>query len=275
MIIDGKKIAVEIVVGLKARSVPQKTLVAVLVGDDESSVRFVRKKSELAAQLGIKFETRHYASASTTTDLVREVKKISDMPEVGGIIVQLPLPGGAARQEVLDAIAPDKDVDCLTSFNVARFKAGDFSLLSPTVGALRSVLASVGVVEFKDMKTAVVGAGVLVGEPVAYWFRAKGALVGVIKSDTADDERARILGKADIVVSGVGKSRLIKGGDIKLGAIVIDFGYPADVEVESVAKVASYYTPTPGGTGPIVVAELFRNFYKLNVAPRLVDLLGE
>ncbi len=264
MIIDGKKIAAEIISQLKNKRAPEKALVAVLVGTDESSVRFVRKKSELAAQLGIKFETYYLPNSVSEEMLETEVRKISDREEVGGMIVQLPLPANINRQKILDSIDEKKDIDCLTTGNLKKFYSGDFKLVSPTVGALKSILQSLNLLDLKNKQVAVVGAGVLVGKPVTAWLKHQGANVSVIDQNTEPKERAKSLKQAEVIISGVGKANLITGNDISPNSIIIDFGYPPDIEAESVSKIAAHYTPTPGGTGPIVVAELFKNFYQLN-----------
>ncbi len=264
MLINGKKIAEIIIAKLKTKPAPQKTLSAILVGEDESSVRFVRKKSELAAELGIKFKTHNLPDSISEENLLFEINKISHDPKVGGIIVQLPLPSHINRQKILNTIDPKKDIDCLTSINLQKFYSGDFSLVSPTVGTLISILKSLNLSGLKNKPIAVVGAGVLVGEPVAVWLKYQNATVNIINQRSSPEERNQALKQAEIIVSGVGKRGIIKGEDISAGSVVIDFGYPPDIEAESISKIAAHYTPTPGGTGPIVVAELFKNFYQLN-----------
>lgn len=264
MLIDGKQIANKIISELQGKPAPQKMLVAILVGTEESSVRFVRKKSELAAKLGIQFKTYSFSDHISEEMLSEEVKKISNNQDVGGIIVQLPLPEKINRQKVLDNIDPNKDIDCLTTENLKKFYSGDFALVSPTVGTLKSILQSLNLLNLKNKKVAVLGAGVLVGEPVAAWLKYQGAAVSIIDQSTKTEKRNKALETAEIVVSGVGKANLITGNDISQNSTIIDFGYPPDIDAESVSKIASHYTPTPGGTGPIVVAELFKNFYQLN-----------
>ena len=180
------------------------------------------------------------------------------------MIVQLPLPIQINRQKILDLIDPRKDIDCLTTENLKKFYNGNFTLVSPTVGALKSILESLNIESLKNKKVTVVGAGMLVGKPTAAWLKYQGANVSVIDQNTTDEMRTADLKQANITVSGVGKKDLITGADITPNSIIVDFGYPPDIEAESVAKVAAHYTPTPGGTGPIVVAELFKNFYQLN-----------
>lgn len=262
MIIDGKKIAAEIIAQLKSLPRPDKILAAVLVGDNSQSKSFLRQKEIMAKDLGIEFQLFQFQEDILEDDLIKEIKKIGSDEEIGGMIVQLPLPKHYDREKILAAVNPKKDVDALTIESQ--------KLVDPLpVAVVKDILRTTNY----DLRTkiiAVVGKGFLVGKPIIEWLKKEGQELIIFdsKSDLLE------IKKADLVISGVGKGGLIKPKMLKSGAGVIDFGYDlkdgkimGDFDASNVNGQLSnvmFYTPTPGGTGPILVAEIFKNFYKLN-----------
>lgn len=256
MIIDGKQIAENMLSELKKLPTPTKKFVGVLSGEDTASLSFLRQKEKVARELGIHFELRQFAESLSQEELENSVREISDDESVGGIIVQLPLPAKYDRDGVLSAIDMGKDVDALRDGN---------TLLTPAVLSLKYILENIGF-EIVGKEAVVVGHGFLIGRPIAQWLTNNGASVVVVEKDFFDIDALK---SADLVISGTGQSNLINGEHLKQGVVVVDYGYGVvdgkvcgDVEIESVSKIASHVTPTPGGTGPIVVAGLFVNFYK-------------
>lgn len=266
MKIDGRKIANKIIEDLKRADRPDKILAAVLVGDNAQSESFLKQKERMADLLDTPFHLYQFDQSIIEEDLIGEIKKIGSDNEVGGIIIQLPLPPHYNRDAVLAAVDPRKDIDALTP------ESREFVLPLP-VEVVKDILKSVNY-ELKDKIVAVVGKGFLVGKPLIEYFRDKceELLVFDSKSDLAR------LKKADLVITGVGKAGLIKPDMLKEGAGVIDFGYDitdgkilGDFDASNANSQmpnVSWYTPTPGGTGPVLVAEIFKNFYKLNKKPR-------
>ncbi len=262
MVLDGKKIAERIFNELKALPAPAKTLAAVLVGDDPASVSFVQQKQKAAARLGAKFAVRRHPAAMTTEALAQEVKKLSADPTVGGIIVQLPLPTAIDRDRVLASLVPEKDVDAL--------RGPHNGVWPPTVGVLIAILEEIHF-DLRPSRAVVVGPGFLVGRPIADYLHGKVKALSVFDKGVDRATLDGALKNADVVISGVGAPGLIRGEALKKGVVAIDFGYAkgaaglsGDFDFASVAPVARWITPTPGGTGPILVAELFRNFYTLS-----------
>lgn len=263
MPINGKKIAGNIIENLRSLPKPDKMLAAVLVGDNAQSKSFLRQKERIAQELGISFHLYQLDESITEENLIKEIGNLGSDPEIGGIIVQLPLPPHYDRDVILGAINPKKDIDAMTA------ASRNFVLPLP-VEVVKDVISdavgSVDAEEFlKNKVVAVVGRGFLVGKPVMDWLDAAGIKYSLFhsKSDLAD------LKYADVVITGVGKGGLIEPKMLKGGAGVIDFGYDLVVgkikgDFLSDEDFAGWYTPTPGGTGPILVAEIFKNFYKLN-----------
>ncbi len=265
MLIDGKKIARGIVDELRAQPTPTKKMIAIVVGDDAALVHFLRLKGKFAAELGVRFVLKEFSRDVTTAELCRSVKTYSDDPDVGAVVIELPLPASIDAQAVLDMVSPAKDPECLTTANLQLFSDHRSSILPPAVATTRTIIESLRIENLAQKNAVVLGAGFLVGAPVAHWLAPHVRHVTVLRRASTDEERTRALASADIIVTGVGKKGLVTGDMIKPGVIVIDFGYPADVDFKSIAAAHGIVTPTPGGTGPILIAELFRNFYTLSV----------
>jgi methylenetetrahydrofolate dehydrogenase (NADP+)/methenyltetrahydrofolate cyclohydrolase len=267
--IDGKAIADNILKKLKVRLVPKKFFGAVLVGDDKSSVSFLKQKEKTAKELGIDFRLYRFSETIQNDELRQEVGKIAAHKTCGGALIQLPLPAHLNQQYILNAIPKEKDVDVLSERAIGAFYADRSILLPPAVGVVEELIAN-RKLQIAHCSVAVVGLGFLVGRPVANWImrRAKETLLLRSVSDLG------FLKYADIVVTSVGKAGLIVPDMLKDGAGVIDFGYgildgkySGDLDTRELAMSDSrlaFYTPTPGGTGPIDVAKLFENFYELN-----------
>lgn len=263
MIIDGKKIAAEIVAQLKQEPVPQQYLAVFLAGDDPSSVGFIRQKERLAKELGVDFRLYTYGESTARDDLRKEIHKIGDGKPCGGIIVQLPLPGPADPQYVLNAMPKEKDIDVLGERALGAFYAGRNAVNPPSVEVVREILERQGIV-LQESQVAVVGLGKLVGKPVQTWLTGKSKEIHLIDEGGSLDQ----LKNADIVICGTGEPGLIKPAMLREGATVIDFGYgmrngKAAGDFDPAEADGINYTPTPGGTGPILVAKIFENFYSL------------
>jgi len=267
MKIDGKEIASDIIANLKKTETPKKILAAILVGEDPRSLSFIKQKKKVAEELGVKFETRNLKETLSTEDLLKEVGKISSEESVGGVIIQLPLPEGVNKELVLSVVTPDKDVDVLGDVAVGKFRNDKNPVLPPAVGTVEEILKRMSV-ELKNTVVAVVGKGALVGSPISIWLAGKCKELYTLDSNSGRD----MTKNADVIISGVGKAGVIDPGALKDGAGVIDFGYYyfpngdvlGDLKLdEKGLERLAFYTPTPGGTGPILVAKLLENFYTL------------
>ena len=265
-IIDGKKIANEMIANLKKLNTPKKSLAVVLVGDDKATLGFIKEKEKVAKELGVDFELHTFSEKLSHDTLRNEIEQISGRSGCGGILVQLPLAPHMDRHFVLSAIPREKDIDVLGEEALGGFYSGRGLVLPPSVAVVNKILSEVHQV-INGKRVAVVGLGFLVGRPVANWFMRKVKEMFLIEAGSD----YRVLLQADLVISGVGKAGLIKAGMLKDGAGIIDFGVErvgvqlqGDFDCSGYCKNVDFYTPTPNGTGPILVAQLFDNFYKLN-----------
>lgn len=269
VILDGKKIAAKILEDVKveaARLGFQPVFCDILVGEDPASAQYVKMKAQKAESLGFKFLNAHFPSTITTEQLISEIKKINQETNLCGLIVQLPLPPSIDKQAVLDAIDAKIDVDCTGKINTELFFSGKAYVEFPTAAAVMEILDSANQ-DLSSKKFLVIGYGQLVGKPVEFLLKARGFDVDVARSKT--ENILELMSNADVIISAVGKPKLISGDKIKPGCIVIDAGtseseggIAGDVDFESVKNIAGFISPVPGGVGPVTVAILLQNVLK-------------
>jgi len=269
MVIDGRQISAKILEILKTEISQfsfQPVFCDVLVGDDQPSAQYVQMKARAAERIGMKFRPANFSSDIPKQQLIDEIKNISREPNLCGLIVQLPLPKSLPRQEILDAVAEPIDVDCMSSASLADFYRGDIRFVPPTAAAIMKILESLDL-DLSAKQFLVVGQGELVGKPVTFLLRRKNFQVNIADISTKNTEQ--LLKGADVIISAAGKGGLITGNKIKPGAVVIDAGTSeqdggivGDADFTSVASVAGYVSPVPGGVGPVTVAMLLNNVVK-------------
>ena len=270
-IIDGKKIRDEILADIKKEISSlsfQPVFCDVLVGDDPASKQYVEMKAKNAEKLGMKFHSANFNDTISPEVLVEEIKKLEFVPNICGIIIQLPLPKKFTdRKIILDSVPTKLDVDCLGAIASEKFYKNENAIGFPTALACMALLDSLNV-ELKNKKIVVLGQGDLVGKPVTALLKFRGLNPEIIRSNTENKEA--IIKQADIIISGMGHAKYITGDMIKTGAILIDAGTSeseggivGDVDLESVKDVASFVSPVPGGVGPVTGAMLLRNVLKV------------
>lgn len=260
-IIDGKKISEEIKKELAYSDELDAAMVDIWFKGDLATEKFVGRKKKFANDIRVMFRELVLENGTLTDDLVRVIKETSNDPSVGAIVLQLPLPEGIDREKVIKAIPRDKDVDALRSVY-----ENDSLILPPAVETVKEILKRLRL-ETRGMRVAILGAkGFLIGQPVADYLKDK--VKELILIDKGDD--LSLVRDADLVISGVGKPGLFKASELRSGAGVIDFGTGLNAENKLAGDMLldktdhlGFYTPTPGGTGPILVAKLFENFFKL------------
>ncbi len=272
-LLDGKKVASELysklqgkVAALKEKNIFPK-LVIVLVGDDPASLSYIKQKRKASEQTGIVSEFIHLKPEEVDTrSMIDLVEKLNNDATVHGFIVQLPLPKHVETPKVLKAVAPNKDVDGFTAYNLGKmFLSTEFEDLAPCtpLGVIR--LLEYYKIEVKSMEVTMVGASNTVGKPLGIMLQNRGATVTICNSKTKD------LGfhtrRADLLIVAVGKEKLITKEMVKEGAIVVDVGINrnkegklvGDVDFDEVAPKTKFITPVPGGCGPMTVGCLMEN----------------
>jgi methylenetetrahydrofolate dehydrogenase (NADP+)/methenyltetrahydrofolate cyclohydrolase len=269
ILINGKAIAEKIrgqiakeVKKIKKKGIHPK-LGVILVGNDLPSQTYVRKKEQAAMAAGIDFVLKKFPATISEKKLVDEIHHLQKKEKPTGLIIQLPLPERLYKSNVLNAVDPGIDVDCLTDQNIGKLVMRTNKIFPPTPLAVVTILRELKI-NLAGKDVTIVGMGALVGKPLAIILANEGASVTTVNSRTKN-VKAKCL-NADIIVTGVGKKDLLRGDMVKKGAIVIDTGIAfengkmyGDVNREEVLKKAAYLTPTPGGVGPITVALLLAN----------------
>jgi len=241
------------------------SLSVVKVGDHKVSSSYIRKKQEAADFIGVRFDVRQFPDSISQFSLINEIRAIIES-EVNACIVQLPLPTAIRSQDVLDAISVEKDADLLSSGAFGKFALGTSKILPPTVKAVSIALEKAGV-QLKGTRIALVGTGRLVGLPLAVWLMREGATV--LTANEYTENVTEITKSANVVISGVGKPNLINPSMVTNGVVLIDAGTSVeqgqargDIDPRAFKK-AAFYSPVPGGIGPLTVACLLENVVEL------------
>ena len=266
-IIDGKALAAQV----KARCAAgaqglarRPGLAVILVGDDPASRVYISGKERDCAECGfLSFE--HKLPADTTEqELLGLIDRLNGDSAVDGILVQLPLPAHLNEEKVLNAISPDKDVDCFHPVNVGKMVTGQPVFLPCTPAGVMEMLRAYEI-PVAGRHCVVLGRSNIVGKPMATLLLAQSGTVTICHSKTPD--LAAFTRQADILVSAVGRLGLVRADMVKEGAVVIDVAMNrnaegklcGDVDFTAVEKKASYITPVPGGVGPMTRAMLMEN----------------
>lgn len=264
-ILDGKKVRDELVISLKERlSGCDKTLAIILVGDREDSKTYVKHKIIMAEKIGIQTKMILCSDVVPEEKLISTIDSLNKDNDIGGIIVQLPLPDTLDKQKVLDSIYINKDVDALSTAAWNKINRGDNCIYPATATGIITLLDKYNI-DVKGKKVSVIGRSNLVGKPVAMLLNKRGANVTVCHTQTEDVPE--ITKKSDIIISAAGVPNLITKDYVSRGQIIIDVGINkglvGDVDFNEVSKVVEYITPVPGGVGPMTVISIFENFARL------------
>ena len=271
MIIDGKAIAAKVraevaaaVKEIETRAGVRPGLALVRVGNDPASEIYVRGKVKACLETGMAGFEHILPEETPQAELLALVRKLNADRAVHGVLVQLPLPRQISAEAVLDALAPEKDVDGFGPLSAGALFTGRQGLRPCTpLGILR--LLDEAQTPLAGAAALVVGRSNIVGKPVAMLLQERNATVTMAHSKTRD--LAGEVGRADVVVAAIGKAEVIKGAWVKQGATVIDVGMNrnaagklcGDVEFAAASQRARAITPVPGGVGPMTIAYLLLN----------------
>lgn len=246
------------------QGVEQPGLAVVLVGADEASKIYVRKKRQTCEKVGIQSFNYDLPSDTPENELLELIDQLNDDPSVNGILVQLPLPDHIAADKVVDRIRADKDVDGFHPYNQGRLMLGRPLLRSCTPLGVMRLLEHYDI-ELEGLDVTMVGASKITGRPLAMEMLAAHSTVTVCHTATKDLRQH--VQNADLLAVAIGNPNVIKSDWIKDGAIVVDIGINrkedgsiiGDVDRDEVREKASWITPVPGGVGPMTVATLMDN----------------
>ena len=273
-ILDGNALAQKLRAGFKqeadqlAAQGIRPGLAVILVGEDPASQVYVRNKVNACAQAGFHSEKHSYPADVEAATVFAKIAELNADPAIHGILVQLPLPKHFDADAVLEAIAPEKDVDGFRAENVGALMQGKPCFIPCTPYGAMKFFEDAGIT-LRGKEAVIVGRSNIVGKPMAMLLMHAGATVTICHSQT-QDLKAHCR-RADILVAAIGKSKMITGDMVKPGAVVIDVGINrlpdgpdagklcGDVDFDSAKEVASYITPVPGGVGPMTITMLLAN----------------
>ena len=280
-VIDGKSVAADVVQKVKAATADlaaknkgKPGLAVVIVGEDPASQVYVASKSRTAKECGFHSVQHTLPAATTQADLLKLIADLNADTAIHGILVQLPLPSQIDAGTVIQAIAPEKDVDGFHFINVGKLGTGELetAFVPCTPAGSMLLIERVRGKDLSGLSAVVVGRSNIVGKPMANLLLAANCTVTVAHSRTKD--LPALARTADILVAAVGRPEMVKGDWVKPGATVVDVGInriPApekgegktrlvgDVAYAEAEKAAGAITPVPGGVGPMTIAMLMAN----------------
>ena len=269
-LIDGKLISTQIkdelkeeVAQLKEKGI-EGCLAVIQVGSDPASSVYVRNKKRACEYIGIRSLSYELAEETTEAELLELIAKLNADKSVNGILCQLPLPKHIDEDKIIDAIAPEKDVDGFSPQSVGAMVIGKPGFLPCTPAGVIQLLKRSNI-DIEGKNCVVVGRSNIVGKPMAMLMLRENATVTICHSRTKDLKA--VCSQADILIVAIGKPLYIDSSYVKDGAVVIDVGIHrdennklcGDVNFEDVAPKTSYITPVPGGVGPMTIAMLMSN----------------
>jgi len=270
-IIDGSALARQVraqvaerAAALRARGITPG-LAVILVGEDPASQVYVRNKVKACQDAHMHSVLEQYPADLREAQLLARIAALNADASIHGILVQLPLPAHISAHKVIEAIAPDKDVDGFHLASAGALMTGSVGFKPCTPAGCMKMLESIGLRDLRGKHAVVIGRSNIVGKPMALLLLAANATVSVCHSATRD--LAALTRQADIIVAAVGKRHILTADMCQSGAVVIDVGINrdadgklcGDVDFAGVSQVASFITPVPGGVGPMTIAMLLSN----------------
>ncbi len=255
---------------LKSQQKRVPGLAVVLIGNDPASQIYVKNKDIACKKLGLYSEVHNLPSTISESEVLNLISSLNFNNKIDGILIQLPLPNHLNKEKILDSIDPTKDVDGLHPYNLGKLMRGDKTLTPCTPQGVIEILKHYSI-NISGCSAVVIGRSILVGKPVSILLANENATVTIAHSKTKNIEE--VAKNADILISAIGKPKLITKNWIKDGAIIIDVGINrlqengvnklvGDVDFENVNQLCKAITPVPGGVGPVTIAMLMSNTLK-------------
>ena len=275
MVLDGIKVRDNILEDLKYKinKLDKKlNLYVIEIGNDFSNKVYLKQKEKICNILGIEFNHIKLDENVVDDNVIDLINKLNNDDNVDGIMLQLPIPNHLDKNKIINNIDYKKDVDGLTDINKIRLLNNNPYLIPCTSLGIIKLLDYYNI-EIDNKNIVILGRSEIVGKPLFNMLISKNATVTICNSYSDYSYFTR---KADIIISAIGKSKFIKGSDIKKDSIIVDVGINrldngricGDIDFEPVKNKASYITPVPGGIGPVTVAMLVNNLYEAYIKRR-------
>jgi methylenetetrahydrofolate dehydrogenase (NADP+)/methenyltetrahydrofolate cyclohydrolase len=283
-LIDGKKIANEIKeeIAIEVQQIKEKGgktphLAAVIVGHDGASETYVGHKEKACAQVGFNSTVLRFEDNITEEQMLQEVNKLNNNPDIDGFILQLPLPKHISEQKIIEAIDPKKDVDGFHPINLGRMVIGLPAYVSATPAGIMELLKRYEI-ETSGKDVVVIGRSNIVGKPMTILLgqKANPGNATVTMAHSRTKNLKEVVAKADIIIAALGVAEFLTADMVKEGATIIDVGITrvksdktksgwkllGDVKFDEVSEKCEYITPVPGGVGPMTIVSLMLNTLK-------------
>ena len=271
VIMDGKKLAKQTKADIAARvkqSNKKLGLGTILVGTEPGSVAYVEGKHSDCAEVGINSIRVNLPVGASEQEIIKAVTDLNNNPECTGFIVQLPLPKSVDTEKILLAIDPKKDADGLNPVNLGNLVLSVNKIIPCTPRAILALLNEYKI-KLSGSKVLIIGRGTTVGRPLSILLSQKPIDATITLAHSATTNLTELIKEADVVVAAIGIAHFIKPNMVKPGATVVDVGITrvdnkllGDVD-PAVSQVAAFFTPTPGGVGPMTRAMLLSNLLEL------------
>lgn len=233
------------------------TLATILVGNDPASETYVKMKRNTCARVGMESIAVELSENTTTEELLEKIRSLNNDVNVHGILLQHPVPSQIDERLCFDEIDINKDVDGVTCLGFGNMSMGLDAYGSCTPAGIMRLINHHNI-QLEGLNAVVVGRSPILGKPMAMMLLNMNATVTICHSRTTNLDL--IIKNADIIVGAVGIPKFIKSDWIKKGAVVIDAGYHpekcGDIDLDNIEKIASAYTPVPGGVGPMTINTL-------------------
>ena len=237
-----------------------------MVGNDPASAIYVRNKKRACEYVGIKSVSVTLGQDTTQEKLEQTLNDLNNDKSINGILLQLPLPKGLDERKALNCIAPEKDVDGLSSVNLGKLITKEVGITPCTPTGVMEFFKEYNI-DLTGKNVVIINRSILVGKPLALMMLNANATVTICHSKTQNI--SEYTKKADVIVTAVGKAKFLTEDMVKDGVVVIDVsivrteaGLCGDADYENIKDKASYITPVPGGVGPMTIAMLMENTLK-------------
>ncbi|WP_436513407.1 tetrahydrofolate dehydrogenase/cyclohydrolase catalytic domain-containing protein [Clostridium thermobutyricum] len=272
-IIDGRKVSLEIKEEIKNfvlnrkkanKSIPK--IASILIGNDEGSIYYQNSQEKVATSLGVEFLKIKLDEKITEENVIKEIYRLNNDNSISGIMILLPLPKGLNEKNIVNAISPKKDIDCLTYESVGKLYLGEETFIPCTPESILTLLKSYNV-QLEGKEVVIIGRSNIVGKPAFQLLLNQNATVTICHSKTKNLQE--ICKRADVLIVAIGKPKFINSNYIKRAAVLIDVGTSSyegkitgDIDFENVKDKAALITPVPGGVGALTTTLLIRNSCK-------------
>ena len=260
IILDGKSYSEEILekIALEIKKTNLKPkLATILVGDNPSSHTYVQMKIRTCKKVGIISEYIHLPENTTTENLLKTIQKLNQDSSIHGILLQHPCPSQIDERKCFDTISSRKDVDGVTSESFGKLSMGVPTFFPCTPLGIIFLLQKYNI-DTTGKDAVVIGRSPILGKPIAMMLNELNATVTICHSKTKNLDK--VIKNSQIIVAALGKPNFVKENWLKENVILIDAGYNegniGDIDLKNCKKKSSYYTPVPGGVGPMTISML-------------------